>query len=84
MSERAELTPYIPLRARLAALADAQAALLSTEDRLRREGWPAEGLRRRIVRKVNALGLRMSWLEGLAYDEMIEARIETDRLGRSA
>ena len=75
---------HVPLRARLDALADAQAALLSTEDRLRREGWPAEGLRARIVQRVNAIGLRMSWLEGLAYDEMIDARIEADRLGRSA
>lgn len=78
------MRPYVPTRARIDALADAQAALLSTEDRLRHEGRPAEGLRARIVRKVNALGLKMGWLEGLAYDEMIDARIEAVRLGRSA
>ena len=70
---------YIPLRARIDAFGDAQAALLSTEDRLRREGHPAEGLRRRIMRRVSAIGLEMSWLEGLAQAETVEAGIQVDR-----
>jgi len=64
--------PFVPLRVRLTAFADAQAALLSTEDRLRREGWPAEGLRARITRRVNAIGLEMSRLEGCSEPEWRE------------